>query len=170
MKVSLVAAITVDGFIGRHDSDLSIRWTSREDTKFFVKKSKEIVNLVVGSTTFAAFDRKLEGRKFYVYSRNETVENPYDNDIVVVNESPEQLVTRLESEGIENLMIAGGGEIYNLFMRAGVVDELFLTLEPVVFGEGIKLFSGRVDSTIKLHEIIDLSEQTKVLHYIVEKP
>lgn len=169
MKVSLVAAITVDGFIGRHDADLSTRWTSREDTKFFVKKSKEIIHLVVGSKTFATFNRKLEDRKFYVYSRNETVENPYDNDIMVVRDSPEELVRRLELEGIENLMIAGGGGIYTLFMQSGVIDELFLTLEPIVFGEGIKLFSGKVDSKIHLREILDLSEQTKVLHYLVEK-
>lgn len=167
MKVVLVAAITADGFIGRDDSDLSTKWTSKEDAKFFRSLSKEMRNLVVGSKTFATFNRKIEGRKFYVFSRQGTVANLYENELEVVQESPVELVTRLKNEGLEKLMIAGGSSIYTQFMQAGVVDELYLTVEPVLFGEGVRLFNAKVETLITLVETLTLSEQTTVFHYKV---
>lgn len=168
MKTILMAAISADGFIGKHDSDLSTRWTSKEDTKFFIAKSKELKNLVVGSKTFATFNRKLDERKFFVFSKH-TVENLFDNNMEVVNEDPQQFVTRLEQQGVNELMIAGGSSIYSLFMENNLVDEIFLTVEAIIFGDGVKLFNQELEKKLVLLEVIDLSEQTKVLHYKVEK-
>lgn len=169
MKVILVAAITADGFIGRNDSDLSTKWTSKEDTKFFRSLSKEVKHLVLGSKTFLTFNRKIENRKFYVYSRSAEVANEYENDLEVVNEDPKELVKRLSNNGVDQLMIAGGSSIYTMFLNAGVVDEIYLTVEAVFFGSGVKLFNQSVSANISLLKVIDLSDQTKVLHYKVEK-
>lgn len=167
MKVSLVAAITVDGFIGKNSLHLSTKWTSQEDGKYFAEFSKRVGHLVVGSATFKTFNRKLGDRKFYVYSRSSELENPLDNDAELVSESPTELVSRLDEAGIEELMIAGGASIYTQFVNAGVVTDLYLTLEPIVFGSGVKLFSDEVAVQLELNEVRDLSDQTKVLHYKV---
>jgi len=50
-------------------------------------------------------------------------------------------------------------------MKEKLVDELYLTIEPIVFGSGLKLFNESLYQKLELVEIIDLSEQTKVLHY-----
>ena len=63
-------------------------------------------------------------------------------------------------------MLGGGASVYTQFMQAGLVDELFLTVEPIVFGSGIKLFSETVLAKMQLLEVFDLSAQTKVFHYI----
>lgn len=169
MKVILLAAVTADGFIGKTDDHLSTRWTSKEDTKFFIKLSKEIGNLVLGSKTFLTFNQKIKGRKFYVYSRKSEIANEYNNDIEVVNEDPQDLVDRLSDVGMEKLMIAGGSSIYTQFIKAGVVDELYLTVEPIVFGDGIKLFNEEIEVKLDLLEVIDLSDQIRVFHYKVKK-
>lgn len=169
MKVNLLAAVTADGFIGRSDSDLSTQWTSREDTKFFVKFSKEVRHLILGSKTFATFDRELKERTFYVYSRSSEVPNPFNNEMEVVSQDPQSLLARLEANGIDEVMVAGGSNIYTLFLNAGVVTDIYLVFEPVLFGKGISLFSDAVSVRLELVEVIDLSEQTKVFHYQVLK-
>ena len=169
MKVTLVAAITADGYIGRNDSDLSLTWTSKEDKMFFRAISKEIGNLVVGSKTFATFDRKILGRKFYVYSSRATIENVHDNDVVLVQESPAEFVEKLAAQSVPGLLVAGGSSIYTQFMQAGVVDELYFTIEPVLFGKGVPLFNSEITAKITLIEVIRLSDQTNVFHYKVEK-
>ncbi|MCA9369320.1 MAG: dihydrofolate reductase [Pseudomonadales bacterium] len=167
IKVTLIAALTADGYIGQNDAHLSTRWTSREDGAFFAKVSKEIGQMVLGSKTFATFNRKLSDRKMYVYSSRVGVENPHGNEIEVVSEEPASLVARLAEEGVEELLICGGTSVYTMFLQAGVIDRLLLTYEPVIFGDGVRLFNAPVDVNVRLTKVYDLSDQTKVHEYEV---
>lgn len=167
MKVTLIAALTADGYIGKDEAHLSTRWTSREDGRFFGKISKESGHMVLGSKTFATFNRLLPDRKMYVYSRKKNLENPYKNNFEVVTESPSSLVERLDTEGVAELVICGGASIYTQFMQAGVVNRMLLTYEPVVFGKGIGLFSDAVNAKLQLTQVHNLSSQTKVHEYEV---
>ena len=54
-------------------------------------------------------------------------------------------------------------------MQASLIDTLYLTMEPVVFGEGIKLFNGSIDPKLSLKSVTNLSEQTVLLEYLVQK-
>lgn len=169
MKVTLIAALTADGFIARNSDQLSTRWTSREDTRFFWKKAKQVRYLVVGSKTFATFNRTMDDRKIYVYSRSPEVANPYDNDIEVTSLPPQEFIAKLEAQGVQEVLIAGGSAIYTLFMKAGVVTTLLLTHESIVFGLGIPLFSESLDIPVRLTQVHDLSDQTKVFEYEVSQ-
>jgi dihydrofolate reductase len=56
-----------------------------------------------------------------------------------------------------------------MFMDAGVVDKLYLTVEPIIFGDGIHLFNKALDKKLELQEIIKLNSQTILLDYNVVK-
>lgn len=172
MKVTLVASITADGFIGQNSEQSSLNWTSKEDTKFFIQKTKEIGTIIMGATTFATIKPQhlpFAGRKIVVLSRSQMY-LPYDkNDVRVESGEITSVLAQLEAEGVTQVVLAGGSSVYTQFMQAGLVDELFLTVEPIVFGEGIKLFSESVQAKLHLEQIIDLSKQTKVFHYLVVK-
>ncbi len=43
MKIILIAAISGNGMIAEREGQSSLDWTSKEDTKFFVEKTKEFV-------------------------------------------------------------------------------------------------------------------------------
>ena len=46
-----------------------------------------------------------------------------------------------------------------LFLKANLIDELLLTLEPVVFGSGIDLFrSGELDARWRLEHMEKLND------------
>lgn len=168
MKVFLIAAITVDGFIGR-SSDHMADWTSPEDKKLFVSKTKEAGIMVMGSKTFSTIGRALPGRKTIVYTSRPD-EFPKQDDVEATNESPAELIARLEKASTEALAICGGASIYSLFMEAGVVDELYLTVEPLAFGTGVPLFGNSLETQLKLFSSEKLNDDTVLLHYAVKRP
>jgi dihydrofolate reductase len=166
MKVSIIAALTADGFIGR-DGGHSADWTGAEDKKVFVRLTKEAGTIVMGSRTFATIGRALPGRRNIVYTSRPnqiTAEG-----IETTNEPAKDLISRLEKEGTQAVAICGGATIYDLFMREKLVDELYITYVPVVFGRGVTLFSGELDSKLETKDVSQLSDGSVLVHYIVKK-
>ena len=166
MKVFIVAALTADGFIGR-DSGHTADWTGTEDKKVFVRLTKEAGTMIMGSRTFATIGRALPGRRTIVYtSRPETINT---DGVETTNEPPQELLARLKKEGAKAVAICGGASIYHLFMRAGVVDELYLTYVPILFGKGVNLLAEELDIRLKLLETTALADGSVLQHYAVEK-
>jgi dihydrofolate reductase len=162
MKTVLIAAVTADGFIGRDVHHLA-DWTGGADKKLFVEVTKQMGIMVMGSRTFATIGRALPGRRTIVYTSH-----PDDitvDDIETTQESPRELVDRLERAGAPGLAICGGASIYGQFMAAGVVDELYITVAPKLFGTGVPLFGEPLDCSLELIESRLLNEHTVLLHY-----
>jgi dihydrofolate reductase len=166
MKTVLIAAITADGFIGRDSGHLA-DWTGGADKKLFVEVTKAMGTMVMGSRTFATIGRALPGRRTIVYTTH-----PDDitaDGVETSSEAPAELVARLTREGADGLAICGGASIYGQFMAAGVVDELYLTVAPKLFGTGVPLFAEPLDATLTLLDTRKLDDNTILLHYAVSK-
>jgi len=166
MKVFIIAALTADGFIGR-DSNHLADWTGHEDKKNFVRLTREAGVIVMGSRTFATLGRALPGRRTIVYTHNPAaITAP---DVETTSEVPAILIKRLANEGAHGLAIIGGAAIYDLFMQAGVVDELYLTITPLLFGQGVPLLANKLETKLQLIESRELSDGAMLLHYAVVK-
>lgn len=162
MKTFIMAAITVDGFIGRDAHHLA-DWTSKEDKQLFVRLTKEAGVIVMGSATFSTIGKALPDRRMIVYtSKPETINA---EDAETTDEEPKELVERLEQEGASGIAVCGGASIYDMFIRTGVVDELYLTVEPKLFGRGVPLLADSVDIDLTLIESNQLNENTILLRY-----
>jgi len=162
MKVFIIAAVTADGFIGR-DSGHSADWTGKEDKKVFVRLTKEAGVMVMGSNTFKTIGRALPGRRTIVYTRDPAEITVAD--IETTNEPPDTLITRLRKEGSAGVAICGGASIYDLFIRAGLVDELYLTVSPLLFGQGMPLFMHALDVKLQLLDTQPLPGGSVLVHY-----
>jgi dihydrofolate reductase len=165
MRIFLIAAMTADGLIGR-DSQHLADWSSREDKKVFVRLTKEAGTLVFGSKTYETIGHGLPGRRMIVMTSDPSRYEPSEG-VEFVSESPEQLVKRLANDGVTSLAIGGGARTYQEFMDAGLIDELYLTLEPVLFGQGVSLFSSQLNTQLKLIETTPLNDDVILLHYQV---
>jgi len=171
MKLSLMASITIDGFISKNIEESSLNWTTREDTKFFVKKTKEAGYLIMGSKTFETIEEKhlpFKERTIIVLSNSKEYGQYHSDQVRVESGTPKEVYEKLESEGINEVVLAGGSSVYTQFINENLVDDLFITVESVAFGDGVKLFNQKVNVKLILIEVIDLSDQTKVFHYKVE--
>ena len=152
MKVTLIVATSSDGFISPAESVKlpSTTWTSEADKAFFSQKTKEIGVWIVGRDTYETIGRPLSGRITVVMTRDSERQAEVarhklkmdwlPNNLRFTSKSPQEVLRALATEGYEQVALCGGASVYQLFMEEGLVDELLITVEPVRFGEGIKLF------------------------------
>lgn len=161
MKTFIIAALTADGFIAK-SADHKADWTSKADKKFFQAKTKEAGVVIMGSRTYETVGMPLKDRRNIVYTRNKKFEG-----VETTNEEPGTLLSRLEKEGVREVAVCGGASIYSLFMESGLVDKLFLTIEPISFGQGISLFDKAMESKLELVDATKLEGGAVVLEYNV---
>lgn len=162
MNVLIIAAMSADGFIAHDNTELA-NWTSKEDKKLFVELTKRAGVMVMGHTTYKTIGHPLPHRRNIVYSKSDQAQD----DIEMTSEAPADLLARLQAEGVTEVAVCGGASIYSLFMQAGVVNEVYITVEPVLFGVGVSLFHSRLDAPLTLLETRKLNDNTVLLHYRV---
>lgn len=162
MKVFIIAAISVDGFLAKSEDEV-INWTSKEDKKFFVEMTKKAGVMVMGGNTYRTFRKPLPDRRHIVYTRGRVGGKGFEK----TNESPKDLIKRLEGEGFNEIAVIGGGFINSLFLDAGLVTDIYLTIEPLVFGAGVNVFHSPSNAKLKLHDIKKLNDNTVLMHYKV---
>ncbi len=170
MDIFIIAALSADGFIARGVSEVSTAWTSAEDKKRFVNLTKEAGVLVMGRRTFETFgSRPLKNRLLFVYTRD-IGQRAVVPGVEWTNLPPARLVAELENRGFQSLAICGGAEIYSQFMAANLVSRLFLTIEPVLFGRGVSLFSSPLEQALVLDQHLTVGQGTQFLDYSLKKP
>lgn len=175
MEIILFAALSADGFIARHEKELSKKWTSKEDILWFARKTKEIGICIMGRTTYETKGKPLLGRATIVLSKNgkpiaevQPIEPSETGNVYFTNSSPEEIVADLERRGVTKIAICGGSTIYHQFLHLGLVNRLYLTIEPLFFGTGISLANRALNTKLRLLQLHPLSENTIVLEYQVE--
>ncbi len=167
MNVFIIAAQTADGFIAENKDHPAI-WTSKDDKKRFVELTKAAGVIVMGSRTFKTLPSPLKDRLNIVYTRNPENYAAQEN-VEATNIEPAELIKSLEEKGYTSVAICGGAEIYSLFMKSGVVSKLYLTIEPMLFGSGISLFSEPLKERLILKDSKILENGVIFLEYDVAR-
>ena len=166
MKVTLMMAITADGLIARNDAHFP-DWTSHEDKKQFQKISKEIGVVMFGEKTFTTLPGPLPGRLNVVFTQNSAPkETP---GVKWVSGDPGAVLEELEKMGHKQALLGGGAFLNSLFLEKNLIDEMILTIEPLVFGKGIGVFSKDLEAKLELKELAKLNDNTIMLRYKVVK-
>ncbi len=181
MKRVLIAAISLDGFIAQERNQASTTWTSQADKKWFSLISREVGTVIMGSTTFNTIGRPLSGRKTIIYTSHqekypeaEAIENFNLESAQAVYTTGRMTITKLMQVlaelGAKKVAICGGAEVYREAWKENQIDELYLTVEPVFFGAGIKLLPEEIAmERLEVIERVNLSPQTTMFHLAVKK-
>jgi dihydrofolate reductase len=167
MKVFILAAMSADGFIGIDEAQRSLDWRSKADARYFIETTKQAGVMVMGSTTYKTFKMKRTppGRRLLIYTHHP--DSIVGEGVETTDEKPRDLVSRLEQEGAGAIAVCGGATINSLFLASGLVSDLYLTVEPVLFGSGIPLFRDPMQCKMTLLENKQLSDNTILLHYAI---
>jgi len=166
MNVFIIAALSADGFIAKKKIQKSTDWTSDIDKAFFQDRTKKAGAVIMGYTTYQTIGKPLPNRLNLVYTKNPNKITQSEN-LKATHNSPKQLLKNLKDQGRDEVAIIGGASIYTMFLNAGLVNKLYLTVEPILFGQGISLFDKSLDTKLKLITVHHLSEQTIALEYEV---
>jgi len=142
MDIILIAAITMDGYIARQ-SDEVISWS--KDLKLF-KKQTMGYPVIMGSNTKKTLAVGLDGREQIVVHRND---------------KPEKILDGLNAE---KCFIIGGGRTYTKFVP--FLTHMYITPHPLIFGKGIKLFTGlKRELYLQLEKKITVNEEDGIFQY-----
>ena len=71
----------------------------------------------------------------------------------VTNGIESALAQARKAAGHKNVIVMGGANAIQQFLKAGLLDEIHLTLVPVLLGEGIRLFENIGTKHIELEKI-----------------
>ena len=172
MKTILYLAMTANGFIAKENDNTD--FVSEEEMRAFDAMSKKAGNIIIGSKTFEVLKKEKlfpYDERYNVVMSKKKIKNTWGEDEVwVTNASPREVIDELEAGGHKIAFIGGGSEIASSFMKAGVVDEVYLDVEPMIFGKGIPLLKpADFEIKLKLINTKKISENTVQLHYQVKK-
>jgi len=168
MKVILYMAITANGYIAKKNNDTP--WSSEEFASYFshVRSAKHVI---VGHKTFKLFrasDFADMGHPLVIILTRKS--SLSDKDQVKYVNSPQQALQVLEAKGFMQALVTGGGETNQAFLDQGLIDEIYLDVEPILFGQDIPLFAPTVyDCQLELLGTLKLNPHTLQLHYKVLK-
>lgn len=174
MKIILVFVATLDGKLTKWGDPVVKKWTSREDKDYFRKTISNSKLVVMGSNTFNAGPVKPSDKRIILVMTRHTsdyTEKKVPGKIEFSDDTPNQIVDRFRREGYEIMTVVGGPKIATAFLKEQLVDELWLTIEPKIFGTGDLLVSQELlDIELKMISCEKMNEQgTLITKYIIVK-
>jgi dihydrofolate reductase len=148
-KVILGLAISLDGYIEGPNGEFDWCMTDQDygmsaffkriDSMFIGRKSYEIMTSM-GDDAMPDFPVLKE----YVFSR--TLSNVRQG-AELINKNIEQEVKRIKNEPGKDIWLFGGADLFNQLFDLGLVDEIWLSVHPIVLGAGRLLFNRHQQRT-----------------------
>lgn len=136
----------------------------------FLKLVGKNGNVVIGRKTFDLMkdqmpDGGIPGVEMVVVSNSVSI-----NELAVFVQSPGDAVQYLSKKGFNSIIIGGGANLNNSFINTGLVDEIILTIEPVILDNGITaLTGGHNTKNLHLIESSKVNDNIVRLHYKIIK-
>ena len=171
-RVQYYCAATLDGYIA--DSNDEIDWLTGYEGTYEADEAdatpmgeggsydafyEGVGALVSGSVTYEFVLEHFKGDSWpyagkpcwVLSSRDLPTPDADDADVRIVRGSIRELFEEMsDSAGDRNLWVVGGGNVASQFTDEGLLDELHLTVVPVVLGEGKPLFDKGLPEALQL--------------------
>ncbi len=146
-KVVLYIAMSLDGYIA--DKFGGVGWlagdgSDPENCGSYPEFSATVDTVILGYKTYHQIVTELspdswpyQGMQSYVLTHRE---GKAQEGIQFVNTSVTALLTELKQQQGKNIWLCGGADVIGQALRAGIVDELTISVLPILLGNGIPLF------------------------------
>lgn len=146
MKLTIYMAISIDGLITRGENDSS--WVSKADWDQFYSYIKASDVVIMGRKTMEQFgeDFPIKGPLNIVLSHNKSSHKEGES-LIITSKTPTGLIKMLNDKGLKKLLLIGGSNTNKQFLQAGLVDEIILSVHPLVIGDGLRLFGNETLNT-----------------------
>jgi dihydrofolate reductase len=174
MRIVLIAAQSIDGFISKH-AEPGTAFTSPEDKAHFRRTVAGFDVGVFGAGTYRVSREAIRAltsprrllRVVMTRSPGRYAAESVPDKLEFSNAAPQALADSLRSRGFERCALLGGSQVHSAFLAAGLVDEVWLTVEPVLFGSGTPLLAHEADVRMELDATEKLGASTLLLKYRV---
>lgn len=154
-KLILGLAITLDGFIEGPNGEYDWCFTDQDyglneffkgiDASFIGRKSYEMMQQHSDNSTGEAVPGMSKLTE-YVFSK--TLTSVKEGAVLISGDSIAE-ARRIKNLPGKDIWLFGGASLYHSLMKEGLVDELWMSVHPILLGEGKTLF-GKLDQRINL--------------------
>jgi dihydrofolate reductase len=144
-KIVLFIASSLDGYIARTSGDIDWLFTDQDYgySEFFASVDTVIMGRKTYEQVLTFGEYPYKGMKSYVFTKNPLFQA--DNNVELVTEDTKKFVDDLRQADGKNIFFVGGAQLIFDFMNKNLVDELILSIHPIVLGEGIPLFVNQTN-------------------------
>ncbi len=171
-KVILYIAASLDGYIAKPGDDLSfLSMVEQEGEDYgYSEFINSVDTVILGRRTYDWVMTQVEtfphaDKQCYVITRTARpgigLTSFYTGDL-------RELLSTLKAGHGRNIFIDGGAQVVNVLLNYRLIDEIILSVIPVLLGSGIKLFAdGRPEQLMELLSVKHYEKGLVQLHYKV---
>lgn len=169
-KVVLYIASSLDGYIAKPNDDLGfLSIVDKEGEDYgYGEFIKTIDTVILGRKTYDYILAHVpayihEDKTTYVITRTPQPGKDHTN---FHTGSIKSLITDLQSKPGKNIFCDGGAEIVNELLKENLIDEMIISIIPILVGDGTPLFkSGRPEQQLQLVSARSFEKGLVQLHY-----
>ena len=145
--IKLFTATTIDGFIAGEDGSLDRLNEIPNPEKLdcgYGNFLTEIDVLIMGRKTYEeilgfGIEWPYENYKSFIVTSDKNYQTKTNNTFTI-NRLDEQHINRIRLACKKNIWLVGGGQLITEFINCNLIDEMTLSLIPIILGKGIRLF------------------------------
>jgi dihydrofolate reductase len=169
-KVFVYIATSLDGYIAEPNDGMAFLDVATDGDQDYCYHDfiSGIDTVILGRKTFdwvmtQVPENPHKERTTYVISRTA---RPSAGNLHYRSDIP-ALVAELRTQPGKHIFVDGGAEVVHTCLQAGLVDELIISVMPVLLGDGVQLWrDGRPTLTLKLVSAIPYPKGVVKLHYV----
>jgi dihydrofolate reductase len=173
-NVVLYISMSLDGYIATKSNSIDfLSLVEHEGEDYGYQDFVDSVDtVIIGRKTYQkvidmGFDYPHTDKEVYIITRNTKAKhntfNFYSGDLP-------SLLRRLKKQSGKHIYCDGGSEIANELMKHNLIDELIISIIPVLLGDGIRLFNnGRPEHILTLVSANPFNKGLTQLHYKINK-
>ena len=140
--------MSLDGFIAKEDDDIS--WLSAVELPGedygYAAFTAEIDTYLIGRKTYDVI-KKMSGGSFpsaekyscYVITRQNL---EAENGVTFYSGNLKDLILELRATPGKDIYCDGGGQIVQMLFKENLIDEIIISVIPILLGNGVRLFLG----------------------------
>lgn len=171
--VTLVFVSSINGLLTDGEAQAAA-WASTEDQAHFLQLKEQADALVMGSKTYQDAKEHIQLSpsllRIVLTSKPEAYHDDHvSNQLEFKQFSADETLEYLRQKEKANILLVGGAQTAAHFFDQGMVDEVFLTIEPYYFSSGVPWVGGRAER-LRLLSSKQLNENgTLLLRYKVQR-
>jgi len=171
-KIILFIAMSLDGFIAKPDGDICfLSMVEKEGEDYSYTAFMESIDTVIlGRKTYDKVSSMVPewdygDRCIYVLTRTP---RPDSGKIKFYSGDLTELATSLKGRNGKNIFCDGGAETVQQLLQENLIDEIIVSIIPILLGDGISLFKTRLqEKKLQLINSKSFEKGLVQLHYKV---
>jgi dihydrofolate reductase len=187
-KLIVVAHISLDGFVAGANGELDGFEAGEENLEFVCKLTEDADAAMFGRISYQLLDRYWPTAKdrpnatsgeiaystWYNSARkiviSRTLGEECSEDTSIISEDFPNEIVNIKRKAGRNILIFGSPSVVRELIPLDPIDEYWIFINPVIFGDGIPMFAGSTNRVkLKLMDSVSFSNGEIALHYIVDR-